>query len=359
MPANIMDFGAVGDGVADDLPAFQAAIASGAGRIIVPAGRYLLSGLVTLPSGVKLIGDGPLHTKIFGDSLNTAVFHVTGYYSQITGMTIDSTANRIANGNTKCSGILQEPEDAPGKECKFCVYDDLLIQNQPRNGLSLVSGFMAVRITNSRITQNGGHGIWIENGHFTGRTYKSRAGGVHVEDCLITDNAGHWITGGGPNQSQNWLYRINIRNVDAFRNALDASVRRANYGAWLFGENIEVSGCGICAFEGPGNSGPATGGIWVAGRVIRLVNNRYIECDTTAVYVSNVEELQTFDVTIDGMIVSGPALNPAILVDSSVRGLNARAQAMSNITKLTSGSQTRFSSEFGTTVTTDISRNLV
>ncbi len=44
---NVMDFGAVGDGVADDGPAFQSALEAladaGGGTLFVPAGRYLIA----------------------------------------------------------------------------------------------------------------------------------------------------------------------------------------------------------------------------------------------------------------------------------------------------------------------------
>jgi hypothetical protein len=59
--ANVLGFGAKGDGVADETEAFQRAIASvsssGGGVVFVPVGRYRLSAPLTLPVGVGLIGD--------------------------------------------------------------------------------------------------------------------------------------------------------------------------------------------------------------------------------------------------------------------------------------------------------------
>src|SRR3546814_5975595 len=55
-------FGAVGDGVADDLAAFDAALAYaaslGGGRVDVPAGEFRLSGPLVFPdsSGLELVG---------------------------------------------------------------------------------------------------------------------------------------------------------------------------------------------------------------------------------------------------------------------------------------------------------------
>ena len=53
--------GVVGDGVADDAPAIQAAIDVAAGRggtVYLPAGRYRLAAALRARSGVTLAGDG-------------------------------------------------------------------------------------------------------------------------------------------------------------------------------------------------------------------------------------------------------------------------------------------------------------
>ncbi|MGC4074855.1 MAG: glycosyl hydrolase family 28-related protein [Nibricoccus sp.] len=58
--ANVKDFGAVGDGEADDTAAFQKAIdATGRGAVLVPAGRYKITKVVRIgKSGVVLRGAG-------------------------------------------------------------------------------------------------------------------------------------------------------------------------------------------------------------------------------------------------------------------------------------------------------------
>ena len=57
--ANVLDFGAAGDNVADDSVAVQAAINSGAGRVYFPPGTYKLNQQITW-SGVDLVGEGKL-----------------------------------------------------------------------------------------------------------------------------------------------------------------------------------------------------------------------------------------------------------------------------------------------------------
>lgn len=61
---NVRSRGAVGDGVADDTAAFQAALATGR-SVKVPAGRYkLTAGLVIATSGQRLFGDGERATTL-------------------------------------------------------------------------------------------------------------------------------------------------------------------------------------------------------------------------------------------------------------------------------------------------------
>lgn len=66
---SVKDFGAVGDGVANDAPAIQAAIdaavAAGGRKVLIPAGTYNLnSGIVWTGGGVSLIGDGERTTTL-------------------------------------------------------------------------------------------------------------------------------------------------------------------------------------------------------------------------------------------------------------------------------------------------------
>ncbi|MDO8538867.1 MAG: glycosyl hydrolase family 28-related protein [Opitutaceae bacterium] len=62
--ANVKDFGAVGDGIADDTKAIQAAIdATTRGAVFVPAGRYKITDYVRITkSGIVLRGAGPGQT---------------------------------------------------------------------------------------------------------------------------------------------------------------------------------------------------------------------------------------------------------------------------------------------------------
>lgn len=55
---SVKDFGAKGDGITDDTAALKAAITCGASRVLVPAGRYVITDTLSLPPGVWLLGEG-------------------------------------------------------------------------------------------------------------------------------------------------------------------------------------------------------------------------------------------------------------------------------------------------------------
>jgi hypothetical protein len=68
--ANVMDFGAAGDSLPDDYPAFTAAIASlppEGGTVRIPAGRYLLRRGLRIDRGILMSGEGFRNTRLYFD----------------------------------------------------------------------------------------------------------------------------------------------------------------------------------------------------------------------------------------------------------------------------------------------------
>lgn len=69
-PINVLDYGAIGDGIADDGPAFQDAVdaigSTTSGFLIVPPGTYYIATSVNLASNVKIIGSGKGLTTLKG-----------------------------------------------------------------------------------------------------------------------------------------------------------------------------------------------------------------------------------------------------------------------------------------------------
>lgn len=104
----VSDFGAVGDGVTDDLIAFQAALASDADSIFVSVGEYRLSAGITVPGGKRLFsagfipGNPPGGTKLIFDlSVATCVtLDGTGLTTVgFSGFTVTRAAGTIPAGS--------------------------------------------------------------------------------------------------------------------------------------------------------------------------------------------------------------------------------------------------------------------
>jgi hypothetical protein len=73
-PANVRDFGAVGDGVADDTAAFNAAIAT-TKQVYIPNGDYALNA-VQLTSDVTMVGENNVRTRLIPTGDNVTIFEV-------------------------------------------------------------------------------------------------------------------------------------------------------------------------------------------------------------------------------------------------------------------------------------------
>lgn len=362
---NVRDYGAKGDNTTDDYAAFASAIAAaavaGGGDVIVPGGTFLLSQTVTLPPYVALRGEGANRTILKSTSIDGAVILVSGSFCGLFDMTIGASDARKAGGNVGGFGVRQEAVDLPGRDTTCCTYERIIVENQPRHGMVLVATTMAALISQCIVRYNGGHGIWINNGEPVGRVNISRPGGIRIIDSKIQDNVGHSVKAGeGGSAIQGTAYRIFIDNCDTFRNATTAAIRSYNAGMHLFGEDIEVRNSALCGFAGIGGITPTTGGIWVGGRNIKIVNNRYVNVVNECVYVANSGDLSTQDVEVDGMLVTGDIgltpLDPAVRVASGAVGVRAITHSTAHITNLMTPNAVQYYSEFGNRIRTDIQR---
>lgn len=113
--ANVLDFGAVGDGSANDTTAIQAAIDSGNRYVFFPEGTYNVTSL-TLDDGVCLVGESPFNSIIQTTSA-TATVVTTTISNEIKNLKFLSSVTRT-NGfyvNVQGNGCLIE-------NCEFGEY---------------------------------------------------------------------------------------------------------------------------------------------------------------------------------------------------------------------------------------------
>ena len=103
-PVNVLDYGAVGDGVADDTSAFESAIASGRKSIYIPKGTYkLVRGLVITGNGINIFGDGEstilnFSTLASGYALSVGNGVISTYFCNISNIA-------MTGGNGGASGL--------------------------------------------------------------------------------------------------------------------------------------------------------------------------------------------------------------------------------------------------------------
>jgi hypothetical protein len=108
---NVLDYGAVGNGVTDDTAAIQAAIdyaqSSNIKSVYFPAGTYFVTATINITSSVTLFGDGRFNSIIKWSDATLGVFNVNSYF----GITVENMGFKpivvptggyvfqIANGN--------------------------------------------------------------------------------------------------------------------------------------------------------------------------------------------------------------------------------------------------------------------
>jgi hypothetical protein len=101
---SVKDFGAVGNGIANDTVAVQNAINASSGSVYFPPGTYLLNS-ITLKEGTHLFGAGTRATTIACNSNSINLFNFLAGVSTAFGFGL-SEMKLISNSKTGCQGIV-------------------------------------------------------------------------------------------------------------------------------------------------------------------------------------------------------------------------------------------------------------
>lgn len=100
--ANVLDFGAIGDGLNDDTSAIQAALYSSK-NVYFPSGVYLISNLTVVAAATYIYGDGDASMLQFKTGATGAMLDTQGYSSTIENLMLfggDDTSKRGASSSS-------------------------------------------------------------------------------------------------------------------------------------------------------------------------------------------------------------------------------------------------------------------
>ena len=158
---NVLDFGAVGDGIANDAPAIQAALNTGK-AVYIPQGQYLISTPLRVQTSNQLVfGVGPLSSLVTATNIETMYSNTPVFGVIIRDINFDNTVSEGSGGPTQFQ--LHFGVDAAGCIVQDCSFNTALTGN-------------VVRTTHHA-------GIWIEGGNLH-----------NILDCVL--NQAHILMGG-------------------------------------------------------------------------------------------------------------------------------------------------------------------
>lgn len=215
---NLREFGAIGDGRADDTGALLRAVAAIAaapsgGALYVPAGSYRLTREILLPRGITLFGDGPVTSRLVWDHLGHGLRKVEpingshNVFVTIEKLAISNTAgaaNRGAGFYDTCgtqivvrecwiagwqySIILDQSELVDIDLCEFSAphHSGIWLVNGPDLTRGAAGGFTnRISVSRCQINGSGRYGIlddggyahaFIDNNYNSGRNHIRAAG---------------------------------------------------------------------------------------------------------------------------------------------------------------------------------------
>lgn len=185
---SVKDFGAVGDGVADDTLAFQKAL-SASKAVFVPAGSYRIISTLAVTNGQSLIGVGD--ASEIKTTMPITVIQIGGSYNRIAnlklfggdvglkfaGVTGPCVNNAVVDVSTwqAQTGILLDGGTDTSKPVYWNNFTRVLVAQPFINGIHLKRSGAgdtpnANRFTQCRVYSLGattsGHGVYVEEGSF-------------------------------------------------------------------------------------------------------------------------------------------------------------------------------------------------
>lgn len=250
---NVMDFGAVGDGVTDDIVAINNAVdaaeANGGGAVFFPSGTYMVSTHVNMRSYVTLEGEGASSVIMAHPSSTDNVIgdYGPGYdfdilQPGIKNLRVDGNKLNV-QFNTRNGGQTDDAYQNAIRlhKCKNFLIENVEVSNSVMNGISVYFLSNDGVIDNCFIHDMGKAGTPVGFASYMGIFVEYAASNVTIKDCIIDTGREQGIlvqtaTDGG-------ISNINIENCD-IRNIYAQGIGIKDQGAGAIGPlfNITIRG---------------------------------------------------------------------------------------------------------------------
>jgi parallel beta-helix repeat protein len=226
--ANVLDYGAVGDGVADDSAAIQAAItdltASG-GTLFFPNGTYKIESTVTLASNVSLIANtnaaltldvAEVGLQIPASATNITIsgFTISGTFSRAISSALSDTCTNIKIiGNTISGATLVGAGYTSGiflLGASDCLVKENTLSGNGMGGIADFSADIAFYAPNA--TSTGSRNRVLDN-TCKSTTVKYHITAFNIDNCLID---GNYCSGAQTSSANNDGYGIVVYDTASY-----------------------------------------------------------------------------------------------------------------------------------------------
>lgn len=315
------DYGAVGDGVTDDLQALQRAIDAannaGGGVVWLPEGNYRITAQLSMKSNVIMKGAGQGTTTITrGGSFGTATIYAANCdHFAITDMTLENT-------NTGNNGIF-------ATSCVAFRFENLTVNYAKNCGIAIYGVSSDGYINNCYFYECGDNNV---SGNYNqalaiqGNSNDSPITDINITNCIAKDcgspynNNTYWEGGGF--YCHSYSDRINISDCKV--------IGSRKHGFKMQGNHIKLTNCQVVDF-GSNNMGYGFTilGPCIEGTNLSVVNTTKpgsgfgFEISTTTTYPAGTESrvlLSNVEVigASCGMAVYGPAVGGRALVERNL-----------------------------------------
>ena len=304
----------------DNAPLIQDAVEyrqdHGGGKVFMGDGYYCLgSTLVVSDQEVHLVGNGERSTILFAYHEDGPVLHVMDRSCALERFSCLSSSARSLSTSTLNVGIRFQIDDVPNstQRLKNTVVENVRVADQPSHGIVVSNAFTGT-FNRLWVMNNRGHGIVVDRGFAYPMTNIEGVPGLCAfNESQIADNAGHGLAFGHPDDNfTTQSLRITVTNCEISKNATDVNVRYKDAQVYCRATEVTFTVNVFKPVPGSGSSG-----VYVAGRNIHLVNNRFIDVGHVAI-IGSYDIFSTLGVYITGFdVISSPLITSAIQVETT------------------------------------------